>query len=589
MTGRCRRIPVAARVLSLPAAGQPELNRLRLLSGRWPDPLRRDEAILHIAFASAWNVRPGEAVTVILNGRRETFRIVGIGQSPDFVLASRSGTPLPDDRGFAVLWASEEMVSRAFDMEGAFNQFVVALAPGASEAAVILALDRTLAPYGGLGAYARRDHPSHRFLEDELSQQRTTAVIMPVLFFVIAAFLLSVVLGRLVEAQREQIAALKALGYPAWPIALHYAKFVAALCALGSAIGVAGGAWMGVGMLATYRPFLRFPELRFVLPVWLPLLGVTASFAAAFLGVAAALRRILRLSAAEGLRSAAPAELRGWSPRRLDRGLAPRHKMALRGLLGRPLRTGLTVLGLAFAVPMVVLGLFWRDALGNMMDVQFDNILRADAIVSFTDPRASRAIRELAGLPGVLAAEGQRVVAARISTPHGHYRVGLTGIADTAELSAPRDASLRRIAIPPEGLALSRRLAKRLRVKAGDAVWVEVMEGSRPTFQLPVAALVEDVIGMNAYVQIDALNRLMGEDDLVSQAALLVDPKAALDVWRRLDQRPGVTAVGVKSAWLRAFHEAVGNLVAHQRGLPNRLRPDHRDWHCLQQRPGNVP
>ena len=131
-------IPVAARVLSLPAAGQPELNRLRLLSGRWPDPIRRDEAILHVAFASAWNVRPGEAVTVILNGRRETFRIVGIGQSPDFVLASRSGTPLPDDRGFAVMWAGEEMVSRAFDMEGAFNQLIVALAPGASEAGVIL-------------------------------------------------------------------------------------------------------------------------------------------------------------------------------------------------------------------------------------------------------------------------------------------------------------------------------------------------------------------------------------------------------------------------------------------------------------------
>ena len=384
---------------------------------------------------------------------------------------------------------------------------------------------------------------------------------MPVLFFGIAAFLLSVVLGRLVEAQREQVAALKALGYPAWPIALHYAKFVAALCALGSVIGVAGGGWMGVGMLATYRPFLRFPEMPFVLPGWLPLLGVAASFAAAFLGVAATLWRILRLPAAEGLRPAAPAELRGWSPRRLDRGLAPRHKIVLRGLLGRPLRTGLTILGLAFAVPMVVLGLFWRDALGHMMDVQFDNILRADAIVSFTDPRASRAIRELARLPGVLAAEGQRVVAARISAGHGQYRVALTGVADTSELSAPRDASLRRIVIPAEGLALSRRLAERLRVKAGDAVWVEVMEGSRPTFLLPVAALVEDVIGMNAYVRIDALNRLMGEDDLVSQAALLVDPKAALDVWRRLDERPGVAAVGVKSAWLRAFHEAVGNLV----------------------------
>ena len=206
------------------------------------------------------------------------------------MLASRAGSPLPDDRGYAVIWAGEESVSRAFDMEGAFNQLVVALAPGASEETVIHALDRALASYGGRGAYGRRDHPSHRFLEDELSQQRTTAVVLPVLFFGIAAFLLSIVMGRLVEAQREQVAALKALGYPAWPITLHYGKFVAVLCSLGSIIGIAGGFWMGMGMLATYRPFLRFPEMPFILPGWLLLLGVAASFAASFIGVVTALQ-----------------------------------------------------------------------------------------------------------------------------------------------------------------------------------------------------------------------------------------------------------------------------------------------------------
>ena len=415
---------------------------------------------------------------------------------------------------------------------------MLALAPGASEAAVIHALDRTLAPYGGRGAYGRPDHPSHRFLEDELSQQRTTAVVLPVLFFGVATFLLTVVLGRLVGAQREQIAALKALGYPAWPIALHYAKFVAALCALGSAIGIAGGFWLGKGMLATYRPFLRFPEMPFVLPGWLLLFGVTASFAAAFIGVVTALRRVLILPAAEGLRPAPPADLSGWSPRRLGRKLGPQQKMVLRGLLGRPLRTALTVLGLALAVPMVVLGLFWRDALESMVSIQFDTIMRANAFVTFTDARAARAVRELASVPGVLAAEGQRVVLARINAGNRTYRLGLTGISETADLNVPRDALLKRIEIPADGLALSRRLARRLGVRAGDTVWVEVMEGSRPSFPLTVGSLVDDVIGMNAYMRIDNLNRLMGDDDLISQAALLVDPAKAPSVWSELNERP---------------------------------------------------
>jgi putative ABC transport system permease protein len=553
--------PVSAQILSLPATGRPEMNRLWLEAGRWPDPSRYDEAILHVAFAKAWGVKPGDGFTTIMNGRRETFRVVGVAQSPDYVLATPPGNPLPDDRGFAVLWAGEEAVARAFDMEGAFNQLAVALAPGASEAAVIAEVDRLLDGCGGRGASGRRDQPSHRFLEDEITQQRSTAVIMPSLFFGVAAFLLSVVLGRMVEAQREQVAALKALGYPAWPIALHYAKFAALLSLLGSAIGGVAGAWMGAGMLSTYRPFFRFPELPFLMPAWALPLAVVVSVAAALLGTLGAVRRILSLSAAEGMRPPTPAAAWASPLGQLGRRLGPRQKIALRGLLGRPLRTALTTLGLAFAIPMVVLGLFWRDALESMVNLQFDYVERGDAIVTLTDARASRAVGELARLPGVIASEGQRIVAARLRAGHRTYRLGLTGVGALAELRVPRDASLKAIEIPHNGLVLSRRLAERLGVKAGDMVQVEILDGARPTLLLPVDALVEDVIGMNAYAQSGVLNRLMREDDLVSHIALRVDPLFAPELWKQLGERPRVAATGVKAVWQRVFHELVANLV----------------------------
>ena len=553
---------VSAQMLSLPfPGGQPALNRLRLAAGRWPDAARHDEAILHAAFAEAWKLRPEDTVAVILNGRRESFRITGIAHSAEYVFASRPGSPLPDDRGFAVLWASEEALARGFDMQGAFDQVVLALAPGASQAAVIDALDRMLEPYGGRGAYGRRDQPSHRLLEDELAQQRLTAVVVPLIFLGIAAFLLNVVLGRLVEAQREQVAALKALGYPSWPIALHYAKFVAVVCALGSAIGTAAGAWMGAGMLGSYRPFFRFPEMPYLLPAWLPLLGTGASLAAAFLGVLAALRRTLRLPPAEGLRPAAPAAFGARASASPGGRLGPRAKIILRGLLGRPLRTGLTVLGIAFAVPMVVLGLFWWDALRVMVQVQFDGIERGDAFVAFTDPRPSRSVRELARLPGVLAAEGQRILPVRLRAGHRSYRLGLTGLPEGAALRVPRDAALRPIDIPRDGLALSRRLADRLRVRAGDGLQVEVLEGARPVLTLPVAALVEDIIGLNAFLEIGRLNRLMREDDLVSHVALRVDPAQARALWARLGEHPRIATTSVKAAWMRTFDEVMGGLV----------------------------
>ncbi|WP_209442395.1 ABC transporter permease [Neoroseomonas oryzicola] len=555
-------VPVAGRVLSLPTSEEKlALNRLRLIAGRLPEATRHDEAMIHAAFAEAWQVRPGDEIAVILNGRRERFRIAGIAHSPEFVFTSRPGSPLPDDRGFLVLWANEEAVARAFDMQGAFGEVVLTLAPGASEPAVIAELDRLLLPWGGTGAYGRRDQPSHRFLEDDLAEQRTMAVTVPLVFFGIAAFLLNVVLGRMVEAQREQVAALKALGYPSFQIAIHYAKFVAVICLLGSSLGIAVGAWRGVGMLENYRPFFRFPDMPYLLPAWLPLLAAAASFAVAMIGIFAALRRILRLPAAEGLRPAPPAAFGGRVLGGVGRRLAARTKIPLRGLLGRPLRTVLTVLGIALAVPMVVLGLFWWDALDSMVELQFDRIERGDAFVALTDPRPSRAVREMTLLPGVLAAEGQRIVPVRIRAAQRSHLLALTGLSAGAELRVPRDADLRSVPIPQEGLALSRRLAERLGVRAGDTVQVEVLEGARRVHDLPVAALVEDIIGFTALIEIGALNRLMREDDLVSHVALRVDPLAAEALWQRLAERPRVAAINVKAVWLRVFDEVIAGLV----------------------------
>lgn len=555
-------VPVAGRVLSLPSGVDlPALNRLRLLAGRLPEPTRSDEAVIHAAFAEAWRVRPGDDIVAILNGRRERFRITGIAHSPEFVFTSRPGNPLPDDRGFVVLWAQEEAASRAFDMQGAFNQVVLTLAPGASEPALIAELDRLLQPWGGRGAYGRRDQPSHRFLEDELAEQRTLAVTVPLVFFGIAAFLLNVVVGRMIEAQREQVAALKALGYPSFPIATHYAKFVAVICAIGSVLGIAAGAWMGAGMLGNYRPFFRFPEMAYLLPLWLPLLAAAASFAVALLGVFTTLRRILRLPAAEGLRPPAPAAFGGRSLGLVGHRLGATAKIPLRGLLGRPLRTGLTVLGIALAVPMVVLGLFWWDALDSMVELQFDRIERGDAFVALTDPRPSRAVREIARLPGVLAAEGQRIVPVRLRAAQRSHLLGLTGLPEDAELRVPRDTELRPVNIPRDGLALSRRLAAKLDVREGDVVQIEVLEGARRRHDLPVAALVEDIIGLSALMEIAALNRLLREDDLVSHVALRVDPLAAQALWQLLAERPRVAATSVKAVWLRVFDEVVAGMV----------------------------
>ena len=450
-------LPVSARMVSLTRAGDEPLARLHLRRGTAPEPGDVHGAAINEAFAEANGVTPGQDVRVVLNGRVQSFHITGIALSPEYVYAVKPGLPIPDDRLFAVLWIDRSAAEAAFDMKGAFNDAVVSLAPGTDPKPAIAELDRLLEPYGSVGAIERRDQPSNRFLEDELNQQKVMSTTIPFIFFGVAAFLLNVALGRLVAAQREQIAALKALGFQTVPLVLHYLKLVAVIVLLGSAFGVAGGVAFGHAMIASYHDFFRLPVLAFELTPWSAAVGTAVSFAAASLGVLTALQNVISLAPAVAMRPAAPLRFRrSWIEALLSaRSLSPRRIMMLRNFAGRPLRSSLTILGIAFAVPMVVLGLFWRDAIDHMIEVQFNLVERGNTMVTFPQPRDRAIISDLAREPGVLAVEGQRIVPVRLRAGHRSYLTSVIGLPTASQLRRPHDAALRPIDVSPDGITLN--------------------------------------------------------------------------------------------------------------------------------------
>lgn len=141
-----------------------------------------------------------------------------------------------------------------FDMQGAFNSVALTLMPGASEAEVIRRLDELTAPYGGLGAFGRADQPSHKFVSNEMNELRGMAVVVPLIFLAVAAFILNVMLSRLVATQRELIAALKAFGYTRFEIGTHYLKLVLLIVVAGVIVGTVAGVWLGRNLAELYTP-----------------------------------------------------------------------------------------------------------------------------------------------------------------------------------------------------------------------------------------------------------------------------------------------------------------------------------------------
>lgn len=556
-------LPLSGRIISLPAAGQPALNRLRLVKGRWPDPLHPDEVIINAAYAEARAVRMGEAIDVVLNGHLKSFRVVGYALSPEFVFATRSAVPLPDDRNYVVLWASENAVASAFQMQGAFNDVLMTLAPDAGVQQVLKEVDRLLAPYGSMGAYDRTDQPSHRFLEDELAEQETMSVVMPAVFFGIAAFLLNIVVGRVVEAQRGQIASLKALGYGNGAITIHYFKLVITIALLGSMLGVALGYWLSHAVIGSYRAFFRFPVLMPQIEPWLLAFVTLASVVTASLAVVSVVRKLALLPPSEGLRPDIPRapHVFSWIQSIGSRRIPLQYVMALRALVGRPFRTLLTTIGIALAAPLVLFGLFWFDAINYMADVGFERIERGDVFLAFSEPLSTVALQELQAMPGVLKAEPQRVVAVRLTAGHRSYRTSAIGIDLDSELKVSRDTELRAIPIPVGGIMISRQIASALDVEVGESVLMEVLEGRRATREVTVSRISDDILGTSVMVERRMLNRLMQEGSTMNAASLKIDAGLSQRFWSGISKMPRIEGSSAKTLWLTLFHETVGGLV----------------------------
>jgi putative ABC transport system permease protein len=448
-------------------------------------------------------------------------------------------------------------IAPAFEMGGAFNDVVVRLQPGASDLNVRADLDRLLTPYGSTGAVPRAKQISNYILEGEMGQLRVFATVAPAIFLGVAAFLLNVVLARLVSLQRPQIAALKAVGYNDWIIGLHFLFLVTVIVVIGAIIGIAAGSWMGREMTDLYTQFFRFPLLAYRLDARTVFVGIFVSVVAAVFGALLTVRRVAKLPPAEAMRPEPPARYRRTVLDRIGVGrlVGPAGRMIMREVERRPIRLVLSVFGISMAVAICVLGRFMDDAVDHLMNVQFHESMREDVTVGFIEPVPRRSIRGLAHLPGVLHAEGMRMANVRFRHGNRYRDAAIYGYPDQMELRRVLDKDGVRHDIPRDGIMLTRTLGDVLGLRVGDMVDIEVREGDRHHGRVRVSSFIDESFGLQGHLPEQDLARLLREHDTVSIALLRIDPDHYEDIQGRLKNMPTVSTVLSKQTILRQFHE----------------------------------
>lgn len=551
--------PISGRLISLDTAHPPALNLLYLRAGRTVEAGRDDEAVVSDAFANAHRLQLGDHVHVIIKGRRKAITLVGIGLSPEYVYQLRPGSMFPDFQRYAILWMGREVLESAYDMQGAFNDVTLTLRADANARDVIQQLDTVLDPYGGFGAYARADQLSHKFLDEEFKQLQRSSAIFPVLFLGVAAFLLNVVISRVINTQREQIAALKAFGYRNFEIALHYFKLVLAVVLVGIAGGVIAGVWLGQGMSNLYLDLFRLPMLRYTLTPGVLITAIVTNIACAAAGTVFALRSAARLQPAQAMRPEPPTHYRETILERLGmkRFASPATRMILRHIGRRPVKSALTVFGIALACGITMSGRFQEAVISYMVEVQYNRSQRQDLWVMFIDPTSRRVQYELDSIPGVEHVEVARYVPVRLRFGHRSERTGIRGFEDGGHIYRLLDAELKPVTLPSNGILLTDYLAQLLGVTPGDRVTAEILEGARPTRELVVVGLVKEYLGVSAYMELHALNEFMREGPVVSAAYLAVDRTQLNDIFIALKNAPRIASTVLRENELANFHKTM--------------------------------
>lgn len=547
--------PATGEIFSLPDMGEPSVNQIYLVRGRLPTPGRRDEAVVIESFADAHHLVVGDTVAATIYGGRETLKIVGIALSPEHVYSIAPGQLVPDDRLFGVLWMGREGLAEAVDQQGAFNEAVVRLAYGANETAVIAELDALLEPYGAAGAYGRDENISDAFVSSEIDQLSTMADVLPPIFLLVAAFLVNVVISRLIATERTEIGLMKAFGYSDTAVVMHYMKLVGVVGALGLAIGIGLGTWMGRLLASVYTDYYKFPLFVFQADPRVYLLVISVTAAAVGGGAVLAVRRAARLAPATAMTPPPPPDYSKAIGTRITNleVLDQQTRMILRQIVRFPLRAAFTVAGVAVSGALLIGTLFFIDAMDEMIVVYFNVANHHDVAVSFVEPRSRSAYFELLHAPGVLAGEPYRAVAARLRHGHLEERASLMGLPLEGRLSRMVDQQGDPIVPPPGGLVLSQDLADKLGVAAGDTLEIEVTEGRRPVLDVPVAVVAETLIGSGAQMLIGDLNRLLHEGDVVSGAYLTVDPAATDALYAELKGLPSVAGISLQGLAERNF------------------------------------
>ncbi|NLW07153.1 MAG: FtsX-like permease family protein [Clostridia bacterium] len=549
---------VYLRLVSIRPEQATRLNDVMLLAGAMP-AAGSQGIIVDPDFLEANGLQPGDTIPVIIAGKQAELTVTGAAISPEFVYALRNPMDIyPDPATFGVAYLPLGVMQNLFG-EKSLNDIVFTLAPGHTYEDVEGRLKPRLEPYGLESIYAREDQFSAAMLRQELQGVQSMVTSVPLLFLIVAATILYILLKRMVEQQRGQIGILKALGYSSREILFHYISYALIIGALGGLLGALLGFWLSYPLMTIYETFFKLPGLTGRFSLYYLITGVLFSTGFGVLAGYFGSREVLQLQPAEAMRPPAPPLakqplLEGW--RIYWDSLTVQGKMATRNAFRNLGRSFFTLIGVMFAFSLIATTGYFLSMFDVLIFDQFTRVQTHDVKVVFERPIDRRDARlELSRLPGVNRFEAYLEAPATLKQSWLEKDTVILGLEQDSEMYNLLTKDGVKVALPTEGLILSQNLAQGLQARVGSRLEIESPYAKASPVYCEVVDIIPQYLGTNAYMDIDALGRLLGQGNISTAALLSVEEGVFPYLKDRYQEAKNVFSVEEKGAMLKKFNE----------------------------------
>lgn len=558
---------VTARLISLPDMPSEEtLNQIWITSGRYVEA-GEAECLLEETFYTANGFKIGDTLKVYSQGKGINLRVIGTARSPEYVYALKDGSELmADPIHFGVVYVSERFVQAALGYEQSYNEVILKTAPGTNYKLLEAKIDRDFDSYGVINQYDRSKQLSFAMLREEMRGLKSVSGGFPVVFMLVAAIIIYLMMGRMVEHQRTQIGVMKAFGYTDRRVLVHYLSYGLLVSILGSGIGALAGLYLGTMMTELENSYFHlplkasqlYPEL--IAPAALMTMGfcLLASYQAC--------KKAFKLSPSEAMRPKAPPSGKAilleqfasfWNR------LSFLWRMIFRNMFRHKRRNAMTSVGVMFGTAILVVTFGMMDTVNDLVVSQYETIQNYDLKITTSTLIPQRDWKTIEALDHVVQMEPLLELGVEMKNGRQNKLVALTAMVENAQLYRLSDKEGNVVSLSPTGLMMPDKLARQLNLKAGQSLSVRPLISGKKAKQAVLTRSVYQYVGMSAFCSFEQAEALLKEGRVANAFVLRIDrPENADKIKAALRDYKNVSSVMSKSDSLKNLEKQMELMTA---------------------------